>query len=172
MRRPWWFALFLLAAAVFGAYAYTFGPASHWQPSVRTEDWARFGTYVGGLCVPLLVLALFANAAALRRQSESQRRRVLLDELLLEARHLAASIEQLAAAPVEAVATPLSQKLDLLAAVLSEFVSRGGDSIFLLFYRDRFRATAQRLGELQIALSTGEWWLASSEETESRRWRF
>jgi hypothetical protein len=66
----------------------------------------------------------------------------------------------------------LSQKLDLLAAVLSEFVSRGGDSIFLLFYRDRFRATVQRLVGLEIAVSTGDWWLQSSDESESRRWRF
>jgi hypothetical protein len=66
----------------------------------------------------------------------------------------------------------LSQKLDLLAAVLSEFVSRGGDSIFLLFYRDRFRAIAQRLVGLEVAVSTADWWLQSSEESESRRWRF
>jgi hypothetical protein len=66
----------------------------------------------------------------------------------------------------------LSQKLDLLAAVLSEFVSRGGDTIFLLFYRDRFRATVQRLVGLEIAVSTSDWWVQSSDEAESRRWRF
>ena len=60
----------------------------------------------------------------------------------------------------------------LLAAVLSEFVSRGGDSIFLLFYRDRFQVTVRRLIALDIAIGTGEWWLLSTEESDSRRWRF
>jgi hypothetical protein len=66
----------------------------------------------------------------------------------------------------------LSRKLDLLAAVLSELVSRGGDTIFLLFYRDRFRVTVKRLIALDIAIGTGDWWLLSTEETDSRRWRF
>ena len=66
----------------------------------------------------------------------------------------------------------VGQKLDLLAAVLSEFVSRGGDSIFLLFYRDRFRATVKRLGALEVTVSTGDWWLVSNDAAESRRWRF
>jgi hypothetical protein len=66
----------------------------------------------------------------------------------------------------------LGQKLDLLAAVLSEYVSRGGDTIFLLFYRDRFRPTVQRLVGLDVAVSTGEWWVQSTEQSESRRWRF
>jgi len=66
----------------------------------------------------------------------------------------------------------LSHKLDLLAAVLSEFVSRGGDSIFLLFYRDRFGQTVKRLIALDIAINTGEWWLLSTEDSDSKRWRF
>jgi hypothetical protein len=66
----------------------------------------------------------------------------------------------------------VGQKLDLLAAVLSEFVSRGGDSIFLLFYRDRFRAAVKRLGALDTTVSTSDWWLVSNDEAQSQRWRF
>lgn len=163
----------LLAAAVVVAYAYVLGPLHHWQPSTHPEDWARLGEYVGGLCVPLLLIGLSANAAAVRNQADSQQQRAALEELLREARSLAAIVEQLVAVPASAErCVDAGRKLDLLAAVLSEYVSRGGDSIFLLFYKDRFRAAAERLRDQAVAVGTSEWWLASSEEDESRRWRF
>ena len=177
MRRSWLIALAVAQAIAFGAYAYTFGPTSHWQLSSHAQDWARFGEYIGGLSVPCLLIGLFANAEGPRQQIESQRQQGTLDELMREARVLALSLEQMLAVSIETAAftahgQALSQKLDLLAAVLSEFVSRGGDSIFLLFYRDRFRATARRLADLKVTVGTGDWWLASNEEAESRRWRF
>jgi hypothetical protein len=168
MRRATLLVLILAAAVVIGAYAGTFGPAAHWQPSTHPEDWARLGEYVGGLCVPLLLIGLFANAAALRQQLEAQRQQATLDELMHEARALSAGIE--ATDPADAAGA--AHKLDLLAAVLSEFVSRGGDAIFLLFYRDRFRIPVRRLKELEVALNTSEWWLTESEDNDARRWRF
>jgi len=173
MQKSGLFLLALVVAAAVGAYAYILGPIHHWQPSSNPEDWARLGEYVGGLCVPLLLIGLFANASALRNQADSQQRQAVLEELMREARRLAASIEDLLSVPAGAERTlDAARKLDLLAAVLSEYVSRGGDSIFLLFYKDRFRAAAERFREQAVAVSTMEWWLASSEEDESRRWRF
>jgi hypothetical protein len=216
MRTPWLIALLLAEAAAFGAYAYTFGPGSHWQPSAHPLDWAHFGEYIGGMSVPLLLLGLFANGEGRWQRIESQHQQGTLDELMREARGLALGLEQILAEPIESVAltaqplsapgrpatvggvleladapapplseakgvyrkaidgsaVALAQKLDLLAAVLSEFVSRGGDSIFLLFYRDRFRATVRRLRGMETSVSTGDWWLESSEDAESRRWRF
>ena len=173
MQKSGLIVLALLAAAVVGAYAYVLGPIHNWQPSTRPEDWARLGEYVGGLCVPLLLFGLFANASAVRKQADSQQQRAVLEELMREARSLAATIEQLLAVPAGAERSiDAARKLDLLAAVLSEYVSRGGDSIFLLFYKDRFRVAAERLRDQAVAVGTSEWWLASSEEDESRRWRF
>ena len=226
MRKPWLITLGLLAAAVLAAYAYNFGPASGWQPSTHTEDWARFGEYIGGIFGFLAFIGVLGTIQMQRRQLEWQQAHTTLDELLYEARHLASAIELVLGGPIEKVAITaqqlsaqgkpstvfgvlemvdlrssaetergtaaaplveaksayrkslvgstgaLSEKLDLLAAVLSEFVSRGGDSIFLLFYRDRFRMTVRRLVGLEVAVSTADWWLLSTEESESRRWRF
>ena len=224
MRKPWLVTLGLLAAAVLAAYAYNFGPASGWHPSARTEDWARFGQYIGGIFGFLAFIGVLGTIQMQRRQLEWQQAHTTLDELLYEARHLASALEQVLGAPIEKVAITaqqlsaqgkssnvvgvlelvdlrsaaeteraaapapeiksayrkslvgstgaLSEKFDLLAAVLSEYVSRGGDSIFLLFYRDRFRMTVRRLVGLEVAVSTADWWLLSTDESESRRWRF
>jgi hypothetical protein len=229
--RKTWIALAVAAIAVVAAYAYNFGPGAGWHLSTHVEDWARFGQYVGGLFGTLALLAVLVLIEIHRRQIDTLGLRTTLDELLLEARDLAATIEAIVARPIETVALTqqelaraekastvagvlelvdvrpsaeaaeqatrkspptearieskgayrksivgstgdLSHKLDLLAAVLSEFVSRGGDSIFLLFYRDRFSLTVKRLIALDVAISTGDWWLLSSEESDSRRWRF
>jgi hypothetical protein len=233
--RKTWIALAVAAMAVVGLYAYRFGPGTGWQLSAQTEDWARFGQYVGGLFGVLAFIAVMVLMEIHRRQIDTLGVRATQDQLLLEARDLAAQIESLVARPIETVAITqreltraqmastvagvlqlvdvrpspeaaeqatrmsppaeaqgdikgdtkgayrksivgstgaLSHKLDLLAAVLSEFVSRGGDSIFLLFYRDRFGLTVKRLIALDVAINTGEWWLLSTEESDSKRWRF
>lgn len=224
MRKPGLIALSVLAAVVLAAYAYNFGPGAGWQPSTHTEDWARFGQYVGGIFSLLAFIGVLGTIQMQRRQLEWQQAHTTLDELLREARHLATTLEQTLGAPIEKVALTaqqlsaqgkpstvfgvlelvdlrsaaeteraaapleetkgayrkslvgstgaLSEKLDLLAAVLSEYVSRGGDTIFLLFYRDRFRLTVRRLVGLEVAISTADWWLLSTEDSESRRWRF
>ncbi|HWW21027.1 MAG TPA: hypothetical protein VNZ06_09505 [Steroidobacteraceae bacterium] len=224
MGRTWLIVLGLAAAAAIGLYAWTFGPNTAWLPSAHTQDWARFGEFVGGVFGMLALVGVLVTVEQQRRTLEWHQNQTTLDELLREARDLATIVETILAARVETVALTaqqlsvlekpstvsgvlelvdaraasevgrpmpppaenksayrkavagsiagLSQKLDLLAAVLSEFVSRGGDTIFLLFYRDRFRATVQRLIGLEIAVSTGDWWIQSSEESESRRWRF
>jgi hypothetical protein len=213
----------LLAAAAVGLYAWTFGPNTGWYPSTHTEDWARFGEFVGGVFGMLALLAVLVTVELQRRTLDWHKNQTTLDELLREARDLATVIEAILDSRAETVAliaqqlsalerpstvagvlelvdaratsevgrpmppaaeakatyrkaivgsiAGLSQKFDLLAAVLTEFVSRGGDTIFLLFYRDRFRPTVQRLVGLEIAVGTGEWWLQSSEDSESRRWR-
>jgi len=215
MRKPWLIALAAAAILAAAAYAYTFGPGSGWNPSRHTEDWARFGEYIGGAFGFLAFLGVLGTIQMQRHLVESLQAHTTLDELLSEARHLASLIEQLLAAPVEIVAitaqqlsthakpatvfgvlelvdlrdlplteakgaylkaisgstAALRQKFDLLAAVLSEFVSRGGDSIFLLFYRDRFRSTVTRLVTLEVSIGTGDWWLLSTAESESRNWR-
>jgi hypothetical protein len=237
--RKTWIALAAAAMAVVALYAYRFGPGTGWQLSAQTEDWARFGQYVGGLFGVLAFIAVMVLLEIHRRQIDTLGMRATQDQLLLEARDLAAQIEALVARPIETVAITqreltraqmsstvagvlelvdvrpspeaaeqatrmsppaeaqgdikgdikgdtkgayrksivgstgaLSHKLDLLAAVLSEFVSRGGDSIFLLFYRDRFGLTVKRLMALDVAINTGEWWLLSTEDSDSKRWRF
>jgi len=224
MGKQWLILLSLAAAAAIGLYAYTFGANTGWLPSTHTEDWARFGQFVGGVFGMLALLGVLVTVQVQRRTLAWHRNQSTLDELLREARDLTATIEAMLISPIEKVAITaqqlsalgkpstvagvlelvdaraasevgrpmpplaetksayrksivgsiagLSQKFDLLAAVLSEFVSRGGDSIFLLFYRDRFRPTVQRLVGLEIAVTTGDWWLQSTEESESRRWRF
>src|ERR1700753_4190969 len=139
MQKSGLLALILVLAAALGAYAYVLGPVQNWRVSTNPEDWARLGEYVGGLCVPLLLFGLFANASALRKIAGSPRRQAVLEELMREARGLAGGIEQFVSIPACGERSQdAARKLDLLAAVLSEYVSRGGDSIFLLFYRDRF----------------------------------
>jgi hypothetical protein len=224
MGKPWLMVLAVAAAAAIGLYAWTFGPNTGWLPSTHTEDWARFGEFVGGAFGTLALVGVLVTVELQRRTLDWHKNQTTLDELLREARDLATNVETILAHRVETVALTaqqlsalekpstvsgvlelvdaraaseigrpmpplaetksayrkavavsiagLSQKLDLLAAVLSEFVSRGGDTIFLLFYRDRFRATVQRLVGLEIAVSTAEWWLQSSDEADSRRWRF
>jgi hypothetical protein len=224
MRKTWLLLLTLVAAAAVAIYGYNFGPGNAWELSRHTEDWARFGQYIGGVFGTLAFIAVLGVINNQRRLIDRLRSATTLEELLREARHLATTIETMLASPVLTVAiiaqqlssldkpatvagvleladprvasevgrpmpppaeakgayrkaivtsiAGLSQKLDLLAAVLSEYVSRGGDSIFLLFYRDRLRPTVQRLVSLEVAVSTADWWLASSEESESRRWRF
>jgi hypothetical protein len=216
--------LALVAAGAVAVYAYTFGPGNAWEPSRHTEDWARFGQYVGGVFGMLAFIGVLAVVDNQRRILDLQRGQTTLEELLREARHLAGTVESILATRIETSAViaqqlsslekpattagvlelvdprvasevgrpmppmaeakaayrktlvssiaGLSQKLDLLAAVLSEYVSRGGDSIFLLFYRDRFRPTVQRLVGLEVAIGTADWWLLSTEESDSRRWRF
>ena len=223
MGKAWLIVLTLLAAAAIGLYAWEFGANTGWYPSTRTEDWARFGEFVGGVFGMLALLAVLVTVELQRRTLDWHKNQTTLDELLREARDLATTIEVMLESRAEMVAliaqqlsalekpstvagvleladarvtsevgrpippvaeakaayrkaivgsiAGLSQKFDLLAAVLSEFVSRGGDTIFLLFYRDRFRPTVQRLVDLEIAVSTGEWWLQSSEDSTSRRWR-
>jgi hypothetical protein len=224
MGKPWLIVFGLLAAAAIGLYAWTFGPNTGWYPSTHTEDWARFGQFVGGVFGTLALVAVLVTIQLQRRTLDWHKNQTTLDELLREARDLATTIEAILDSRADTVALTaqrlsalekpstvagvlelvderaasdvgrpmppppeakgayrkaivgsiagLSQKFDLLAAVLSEFVSRGGDRIFLLFYRDRFRPTVQRLVGLEIAVGTGEWWLQSNEESESRRWRF
>lgn len=222
MSKPWLMVLGLAGAAAIGLYAWTFGANTGWHPSAHTEDWARFGEFLGGVFGMLALIAVLVTIELQRRTLDWHQNRTTLDELLHEARDLAAAVEAILSARIDTVAltaqqlsaaekpstvagvlelvdmrtdagrpTPplaetksayrkavaggiagLSQKLDLLAAVLSEFVSRGGDTIFLLFYRDRFRATVQRLIGLEIAVSTSDWWVQSNAEAESRRWRF
>ncbi len=173
MPKSGMLVLLLLLTLAVGAYAYVFGPIHDWRPSTQTEDWARLGEYVGGLSVPLLLFALFANAAAIRKQTGVQRRQAVHEELMREARSLASDLDALLATPPDAERSVVAaRKMDLLAAVLSEYVSRGGDRIFLLFYRDRFRAGAQFFREQSVAVTTSEWWLASTEADESRRWQF
>ena len=224
MGKAWLIVLTLLAAAAIGLYAWDFGPNTGWYPSRHTEDWARFGEFVGGVFGMLALLAVLVTVELQRRTLDWHKNQTTLDELLREARDLATTIELMLESRAETVAliaqqlsalekpatvagvleladarvasevgrpippaaeakaayrkaiagriAGLSQKFDLLAAVLSEFVSRSGDTIFLLFYRDRFRPTVQRLVELEIAVTTAEWWLQSSEDAASRRWRF
>ncbi|HEX4378045.1 MAG TPA: hypothetical protein VHZ99_12920 [Steroidobacteraceae bacterium] len=173
MQKSGLLLLLLLLTLAVGAYAYVLGPIHDWRPSTSAEDWARLGEYVGGISVPLLLIALFANASAIRKLASVQRRQAVHEELMREARSLASDVDQLLLTRPDAErSAAAARKMDLLAAVLSEYVSRGGDTIFLLFYRDRFRAGAQFIREQSVALTTSEWWLASAESDESRRWHF
>ena len=109
MRRSWLFGLFLLAAAAVALYAYTFGPIENWQLSRQSEDWARFGEYLGGIFGMLAFIAVLGVISGQRRVLEQYRGQTTLEELLREARHLATTIESVLGSPVETVALTAQQ---------------------------------------------------------------
>src|SRR5579864_6290494 len=104
MRKTWLLLLTLVAAAAVAIYAYNFGPGNAWEPSRHTEDWARFGEYLGGVFGTLAFIAVLGVIDNQRRMLERQRTLTTLEELLREARHLATIIEAILASPVVTVA--------------------------------------------------------------------
>jgi hypothetical protein len=91
-HRHWWWILAGLAFLVVAAYFVNFGPQSNGF-SQSTEDWGRFGEYVGGMFGILAFIGVLFTIDLQRKQIEQLTRQGTVDELLRIAREVAANID-------------------------------------------------------------------------------
>src|ERR1700691_5201950 len=83
IRRWWWLiALAIVATAFVGAYVWEFAALSNHVLSSNTEDWAKFGEYIGGAFAMLAFVGVLVTLTLQRRQLDLQLRQVTLDELM------------------------------------------------------------------------------------------
>jgi hypothetical protein len=109
MRRYWWIWLGAAAILFVAAYAYEFAPVSGWQLSPDTEQWTRFGEYIGGAFGMLALIGVLITVDIQRRQLDLQRHQVTLDELMRFSRDLASVIDEILKQPAETVAITQQQ---------------------------------------------------------------
>jgi predicted hydrolase (HD superfamily) len=170
MRRFSWTILAVAAIIFVAAYSYKFAPPSGWQLSSNTEQWARFGAYIGGAFGMLAFIGVLITVDIQSRQLDLQRHQVTLDELLRFSRDLASAIDETLKQPVErGNAETAAQKLDLLATSLAEYTRLSGSRVIVALYRDRYRTTVARLGRLDASMKMQNWWAASFEQPAVRQ---
>lgn len=170
MRRYSWIILAVAAIIFVAAYSYKFAPPSGWQLSSNTEQWARFGAYIGGAFGMLAFIGVLITVDIQSRQLDLQRHQVTLDELLRFSRDLASAIDETLKQPVErGNAETAAQKLDLLATALAEYTRLSGSRVIVALYRDRYRTTVARLGRLDASMKMQNWWVASFEQPAVRQ---
>jgi len=110
MRRYWWIISSAVAAIIcVAAYAYKFAPPSGWQLSSDTEQWGRFGAYIGGVFGMLAFIGVLITVEIQRRQLDLQRHQLTLDELMRFSRDLASAIDEILKQPIETVAITQAQ---------------------------------------------------------------
>jgi hypothetical protein len=166
MRRISWIIVAVAAIIFVAAYAYKFAPPSGWQLSSNTEQWARFGAYIGGAFGMLAFIGVLITVDIQSRQLDLQRHQVTLDELMRFSRDLASAIDAILKPPVErGNAETAAQKLDLLATALAEFARLGGSRVIVALYRDGYRTTVERLGRSGASMKMQNWWLASFDQS-------
>jgi len=71
----------LLLLFVGGLYDCHFGPQSAWHLSRETEDWARFGEYIGGVFGMLAFIGVLVTLNLRREQLDDLRGQFPLSEL-------------------------------------------------------------------------------------------
>jgi len=89
--RHWWWWFAALAVLVLGAYV---GRFARYGLSWRTEDWARFGEYVGGVFGVLAFAAVLITVELQRRQLRQLGEQATVDELHRICREIASNIDQ------------------------------------------------------------------------------
>ena len=93
MGKYSWIVLAIVAVILVAAYPYQFAPLTGWKLSPNTEQWARFGAYVGGVFSMLAFIGVLVTVEIQRRQLDLQRHQLTLDELMRFARDLALAID-------------------------------------------------------------------------------
>jgi hypothetical protein len=94
-RRRWWFFVGLLAVVGILVYVAKFAPADHWRLSQDTEDWARFGEYVGGIVGVFAFLGVLITIDLQRRQLKQLTEQATVDELHRLCRELSTNIDKI-----------------------------------------------------------------------------
>jgi hypothetical protein len=92
-RLRWWHLAALAAALVLGAYMLHFAPGSGGL-SPATEDWARFGEYVGGVFAILAFAGVLYTVELQRRQLKQLSEQAAVDELHRICLEIASNIDR------------------------------------------------------------------------------
>jgi hypothetical protein len=152
-----------VAAIIFvAAYAYKFAPPSGWQLSSDTEQWGRFGAYIGGAFGMLAFIGVLITVDTQRRQLELQRHQVTLDELMRFSRDLASAIDEILKQPVETVAITQAQ---LIARNKSQVVA----GVLELVDLDVLPAPVQAMPKLAETMKAYRNSLGSNAETLAQK---
>jgi hypothetical protein len=99
-RLRWWHFPAGIAVAVILAYIVNFAPGSGGLLSRSTEDWARFGEYVGGMFGVFAFAGVLITVDLQRKQLKQLSQQAEVDELYGLARELAANIDRALDRPV------------------------------------------------------------------------
>jgi hypothetical protein len=87
-------SLAALASLVIIAYAYRFAPGSNGSLATDTEEWARFGEYVGGFFGVFAFVGVLITMEVQRQQLRQLKDQATIDELYRICRDLASSIDE------------------------------------------------------------------------------
>ncbi len=93
--RRYWLAIIIatLASFVILAYAYRFAPGANWTLATETEEWARFGEYIGGFFGVFAFVGVLITVEIQRQQLSQLKAQATIDELHRICRDLASSID-------------------------------------------------------------------------------
>jgi hypothetical protein len=154
---------FALASLVIAAYVYKFAPGSNGSWATETEEWARFGEYVGGFFgvfafVGVLMSTFLGVTPATTRgvlqeaakASESDD----IDQLLMPT-ILAAELGPL----IKNNAAIVGPELDLLAECLDDAVVRGGSGAIFQYYRTKYRPIVLRMKVMGYEPKSVTFWI-------------
>jgi hypothetical protein len=98
-------SLAALASLVVVAYAYKFAPGSNGALASDTEEWARFGEYIGGFFGVFAFVGVLITVEVQRQQLSQLKAQATIDELHRICRDLASSIDDALDGPLIADAS-------------------------------------------------------------------